>query len=125
MKKLFAILLLSCMMPAYAEVVKVPTPPKAATSSGLYDDILGSRYKGCNSIECIDRVHAENMATLNQLERSNMYLMHEAQMQQAAPQQIQYGYNAQGNFVPVSVGGQRIHYGYNPYGEFVPKYIGN
>ena len=132
MKKLFTILLLSSMLPVYADVIKVPTPPRAAAStsaksSGLYDDILQDKYAGCKSIECIEKTHRENMALLDAQERQTMYLMHEAQMQnlQATPQQIHYGYNAKGNYVPTSIGGQKIHYGYNPYGEFVPTFIGN
>lgn len=40
-------------------------------------------------------------------------------------QRIQYGYNAMGDYVPMSVGGQQIHYGYNAYGDFVPMSIGD
>ena len=40
-------------------------------------------------------------------------------------QRIQYGYNATGDYVPMSVGGQQIHYGYNAYGDFVPMSIGD
>ena len=33
---------------------------------------------------------------------------------------IQYGYNAQGDYVPTSIGGSRINYGYNAQGDYVP-----
>ena len=38
---------------------------------------------------------------------------------------IQYGYNAQGDYVPTSVGGNRIQYGYNAQGDYVPTGYGN
>ena len=31
--------------------------------------------------------------------------------------EIRYGYNAQGQYVPVQVGNERVKYGYNAYGE--------
>ena len=37
---------------------------------------------------------------------------------------VQYGYNAQGNYVPTSIGGNRIQYGYNAQGNYVPTSIG-
>lgn len=37
---------------------------------------------------------------------------------------IDYGYNAQGNYVPKSIGGNQIQYGYNAHGDYVPKSIG-
>lgn len=110
-------------------------------ASGLYDDIdnevdpqrqrVREMYAHCQDKECIDRVYRQNM---EMLDRQYEYLMYIRQLQQqnnqqyySSPQriQIQYGYNAQGDYVPMSVGGQRIHYGYNPYGDFVPMYIGD
>ncbi len=38
---------------------------------------------------------------------------------------IQYGYNAQGDYVPMSVGNNTINYGYNAQGDYVPMSIGN
>ena len=38
---------------------------------------------------------------------------------------IQYGYNARGEWVPVSVDGERIEYGYNARGDYVPTAVGN
>ena len=38
---------------------------------------------------------------------------------------VQYGYNAQGDYVPTSVGGNRIQYGYNAQGDYVPTGYGN
>lgn len=35
-------------------------------------------------------------------------------------QRIQYGYNAVGDYVPMSVGGRQINYGYNAVGDYVP-----
>lgn len=34
--------------------------------------------------------------------------------------QIHYGYNAKGEYVPVSVNGRTINYGYNAQGDYVP-----
>ena len=39
-------------------------------------------------------------------------------------QQIQYGYNAHGDYVQTSIGGQQIQYGYNAHGNYVPTSIG-
>jgi len=33
---------------------------------------------------------------------------------------VHYGYNAQGDYVPLSVNGQHIQYSYNAAGDFVP-----
>ena len=38
---------------------------------------------------------------------------------------INYGYNAQGDYVPTSIKGERIQYGYNARGDYVPTSIGN
>jgi len=38
---------------------------------------------------------------------------------------IQYGYNAHGNYVPVKIDGENIDYGYNAKGDYVPVKIGN
>ena len=38
---------------------------------------------------------------------------------------VNYGYNAHGNYVPTSYGSDRINYGYNAHGEYVPKSVGN
>ncbi|MCM1003579.1 MAG: hypothetical protein NC408_04485 [Candidatus Gastranaerophilales bacterium] len=38
---------------------------------------------------------------------------------------INYGYNSQGQYVPISVGNQRINYGYNAQGNYVPTSVGN
>ena len=32
---------------------------------------------------------------------------------------IDYGYNAQGNYVPKSIGGNQIQYGYNAHGDYL------
>lgn len=37
---------------------------------------------------------------------------------------IQYGYNAKGEYVQKSIGGQKIDYGYNAKGQYVPKSYG-
>lgn len=37
---------------------------------------------------------------------------------------INYGYNAHGKYVPKSVGNQKIEYGYNAHGDYVMKKIG-
>ena len=37
---------------------------------------------------------------------------------------IQYGYNANGDYVPTSINGQRVQYGYNANGNYVPTSIG-
>ena len=39
-------------------------------------------------------------------------------------QRIEYGYNGQGNYVPTSVGGEKIGYGYNGQGNYVPISFG-
>ena len=39
-------------------------------------------------------------------------------------QRVQYGYNAHGDYVPTSIGGQRVQYGYNANGDYVPTSIG-
>ena len=39
-------------------------------------------------------------------------------------QRVQYGYNAQGDYVPTSIGGQRVQYGYNAQGNYVPTSVG-
>lgn len=39
--------------------------------------------------------------------------------------QIEYGYNAKGDFVPTDIGGQHIEYGYNAKGQYVPMWYGN
>ena len=33
---------------------------------------------------------------------------------------IKYGYNAHGDYVPTSINGQKVQYGYNAHGEYVP-----
>ena len=38
---------------------------------------------------------------------------------------IRYGYNNQGEYVPIEIDGQRVEYGYNNQGEYVPIAIGN
>ena len=38
---------------------------------------------------------------------------------------IHYGYNAQGEYVPMQIDGQRVHYGYNAHGDYVPMQIGD
>ncbi|MCD7779813.1 MAG: hypothetical protein LUH05_03995 [Candidatus Gastranaerophilales bacterium] len=38
---------------------------------------------------------------------------------------IQYGYNAVGEYVPVKIGNDRVKYGYNAVGDYVPTSIGN
>ena len=40
-------------------------------------------------------------------------------------QQVQYGYNAHGQYVPTSYGNQKVQYGYNAHGQYVPRSIGN
>lgn len=37
---------------------------------------------------------------------------------------IEYGYNAHGDYVQKSIGGEKIEYGYNARGQYVPKSIG-
>lgn len=107
MRKIILLLFIACsaFLPSYA---------------GLFDDIDREV-----EIEQITRVHKENMDLLNLLEKQVLYSMYESQIQQNSPQRIEYGYNAQGNYVPMYIGGQKIHYGYNSYGEFVPLSIGN
>lgn len=43
----------------------------------------------------------------------------------AIADQIYYGYNAMGEYVPISVNGQNINYGYNAVGEYVPVSTSN
>ena len=38
---------------------------------------------------------------------------------------IEYGYNAYGDYVPMSVDGEDVRYGYNAYGDYVPMGIGD
>ena len=38
---------------------------------------------------------------------------------------VRYGYNAQGEYVPMQVEGKDIRYGYNAKGEYVPMKVGN
>lgn len=38
---------------------------------------------------------------------------------------IQYGYNSMGEYVPISIGNQRINYNYNSAGQYVPTSVGN
>lgn len=38
-------------------------------------------------------------------------------------QSIDYGYNAVGDYVPLSIGDRHINYGYNAYGDYVPMEI--
>ena len=42
----------------------------------------------------------------------------------AQAQDIEYGYNMQGQYVPVAIGGEKIEYGYNMQGQYVPVAIG-
>ena len=37
---------------------------------------------------------------------------------------IIYGYNAQGDYVPIEIDGQKVEYGYNAQGDYVPTAIG-
>ena len=37
---------------------------------------------------------------------------------------IVFGYNPKGDYVPVKIGNDRIDYGYNPKGDYVPVKIG-
>ena len=43
----------------------------------------------------------------------------------AYSQDVEYGYNMQGQYVPVAIGGERIEYGYNMQGQYVPVAIGD
>ncbi|MBO6290345.1 MAG: hypothetical protein J6N45_08500, partial [Alphaproteobacteria bacterium] len=38
---------------------------------------------------------------------------------------IEYGYNAQGLYVPIKIDGQKVDYGYNSQGDYVPTKIGD
>lgn len=38
---------------------------------------------------------------------------------------IEYGYNPRGDYVATKVGNENIEYGYNPNGEYVPTQVGN
>ena len=40
-------------------------------------------------------------------------------------QDIEYGYNMQGQYVPIAIGGEKIEYGYNMQGQYVPVAIGD
>lgn len=40
-------------------------------------------------------------------------------------EQIIYGYNAVGEYVPIQVGGRNVNYGYNAVGDYVPTSISN
>lgn len=42
----------------------------------------------------------------------------------AIAENIQYGYNANGEYVPVSVGNKKVEYSYNARGEYKPSSIG-
>ena len=44
--------------------------------------------------------------------------------QSIGDQRVQYGFNSQGNYVPQSVGDQRIQYGFNAQGKYVPVSVG-
>ena len=47
-----------------------------------------------------------------------------ANIQTSLARDISYGYNAHGDYVPVSIGGERVDYGYNAHGDYVPTSIG-
>ena len=38
---------------------------------------------------------------------------------------IEYGYNANGDYVPTKINGKRVDYGYNANGDYVPTKVGN
>lgn len=80
--------------------------------AGLYDDILGTD----ETFASTQQIYISELERLKSLPDSQIY---------NAPAQIHYGYNASGEYVPVSIGEQRIHYGYNAWGEFVPMSIGD
>ena len=40
-------------------------------------------------------------------------------------EQIIYGYNAVGDYVPIQIGGRNVNYGYNAVGDYVPTSISN
>ena len=44
---------------------------------------------------------------------------------EAVARNIQYGYNARGEYVPIQIDGEMVQYGYNPRGEYVPTSIGD
>lgn len=39
-------------------------------------------------------------------------------------QNVEYGYNMQGQYVPIAIGEEEIEYGYNMQGQYVPVAVG-
>ena len=43
----------------------------------------------------------------------------------AAADNIEYGYNSRGEYVPTKIDGKQVEYGYNSRGEYVPTKVGH
>ena len=103
-------------------------PCCAETTTDAYKQYWNARYAQCKDEQCLKTVHDAAIAEMNAFYNGIKYdIYNQPPEYNPEPQKIEirYGYNARGEYVPMSVGGQRVHYGYNAYGDFVPMYIGD